>query len=300
MKRIMLLVASGALAVSLTCVVAMVSAEEYAQAAFPGANGKLAIQRPAPPHYNYALYTINQDGTGLTLLTDFPNTHVSGPVWSPDGRKLVFHVEGAPLPDNPEGDFEIYAVNADGTGLTNLTNNASHEWAPTWSPDGKQIDFESERDRNREIYVMNADGSGQTRITHSSGSEHTPAWSPNGTRIAFERDEDIYISHFIEDRFQVAWNIVRVYAVIATNRRSVEAKISALSLGTEGGGSQWCTRLPEIMMISVADFLSLGRPSRGIERRESGAEGTFLRYDATPGADGAVDSSCGGLAGGEV
>jgi hypothetical protein len=33
-----------------------------------------------------------------------------------------------------------------------------------------------------------------------------------------------------------------------------EAKIPVLSLGTEGGGSQWCNRLPEVMMISVADF----------------------------------------------
>jgi hypothetical protein len=35
----------------------------------------------------------------------------------------------------------------------------------------------------------------------------------------------------------------------------VEAEIPALGLGTEGGGSQWCNRLPEVVMTSVAGFV---------------------------------------------
>jgi hypothetical protein len=56
------------------------------------------------------------------------------------------------------------------------------------------------------------------------------------------------------------------------NYRWVEAKIPALSLGTEGGVSQWCNRLPEVVMILVA-VLFLGGSSRGMWPRKSDAEG---------------------------
>jgi len=51
-------------------------------------------------------------------------------------------------------------MNADGSGLTLLTDNSATGWAPAWSPDGRRIGFVSRRDGNMEIYVMNADGSG--------------------------------------------------------------------------------------------------------------------------------------------
>ena len=72
--------------------------------------------------------------------------------------------------------------------LTNLTNNSAHDLAPTWSPDGARIAFQSYRDGNHEIYVMNADGTGVTRLTNHSASDHGPAWSPDSVRIAFSRD----------------------------------------------------------------------------------------------------------------
>ena len=61
-----------------------------------------------------------------------------------------------------DGNQEIYVMNADGSGLTSLTNNAADDYDPAWSPDGRQIAFYSDRDGNWEIYLMNADGSGLT------------------------------------------------------------------------------------------------------------------------------------------
>jgi TolB protein len=71
-------------------------------------------------------------------------------------------------------------MNADGSDLTNLTNNSAWDFEPAWSPDGAKIAFTSDRDGddNWEIYVMNADGSNQTNLTNNSAWDFGPAWSP--------------------------------------------------------------------------------------------------------------------------
>lgn len=84
---------------------------------------------------------------------------------------------------------DIYVMNADGSGLVDLTNRSPEsELRPAWSPDGMQIVFQREvsrTNRDVEIFTMNADGTGITRLTNSPGSDELPAWSPDGSRIAF-------------------------------------------------------------------------------------------------------------------
>ena len=91
-----------------------------------------------------------------------------------------------------DGDFEIYAMSADGSGLAQLTNNRSHDFDPSLSPDGRRIAFVSNRDgdSNYEIYAMSADGSNQTRLTNNSAKDYDPSWSPDGRRIAFTSERD--------------------------------------------------------------------------------------------------------------
>src|SRR5262245_39611263 len=91
-----------------------------------------------------------------------------------------------------DGNYEIYVMNTDGTGQTNLTNNAASDQLPAWSPDGSKVAFESTRDdgSTSEIYVMNADGSGQTRLTNNSANDYWPTWSPDGTKIALVSSRD--------------------------------------------------------------------------------------------------------------
>jgi len=111
-------------------------------------------------------------------------THTSTPTPTPpiEGR-IAFSTER-------DGNWEIYAMNADGSGVTRLTNNSADDSSPSWSPDGRRIAFISDRDRNVEIYAMNADGSDVARLTNNSAYDHNPSWSPDGRRIAFASDLD--------------------------------------------------------------------------------------------------------------
>ena len=84
------------------------------------------------------------------------------------------------------GNNEIYTMNADGSGVTRLTDNPASDLDPAWSPDGSRILFESSRDGNYELYAMNADGSGVTRLTTDSSRDRYPARC--GSRIAFSSD----------------------------------------------------------------------------------------------------------------
>src|SRR5215208_2531616 len=95
-----------------------------------------------------------------------------------------------------DGNDEIYVMNADGSGLTRLTDDPADDFNPSWSPDGEKIAFGSFRDsneesNNEEIYVMSADdGSGLTRLTDDPAIDTFANWSPDGEKIAFTSDRD--------------------------------------------------------------------------------------------------------------
>jgi TolB protein len=76
-------------------------------------------------------------------------------------------------------------MNADGSGVTRLTDGDGIDSWPTWSPDSKRIAYVSHRDANYEIYVMNADGRGPVNVTKHTAQDTSPSWSPDGKRIAF-------------------------------------------------------------------------------------------------------------------
>jgi Tol biopolymer transport system component len=88
-------------------------------------------------------------------------------------------------------------MNADGANPRRLTSNASLDYWPAWSPDGKAIAFTSNRDGNYEIYVMTADGGSQRNVSMHPGQDNFAAWSPDGRRLAFvsnrSGDHAIYI-----------------------------------------------------------------------------------------------------------
>ena len=127
------------------------------------------------------LWGMDLDGTNLVEYIDRPASADFNGQWSPDGNRILFV-------SDRDGNYNLYVVDMDGTGLTRLTSHPAADFNPCWSPDGSKIAFVSDRDGNKDIYVMNADGSGVLRLTTDSGYDGAPAWSPSGERIVFESE----------------------------------------------------------------------------------------------------------------
>jgi dipeptidyl aminopeptidase/acylaminoacyl peptidase len=107
----------------------------------------------------WEILTMDPNGQNEEILTgDGVDAFDAAPDWSPDSTKLVFmkqsQAAGCCEP------WEIWAVNRDGSGDTNLTNHPSDDMGPSWSPDGSEITFSSTRDAEApgeaDIYVMPA------------------------------------------------------------------------------------------------------------------------------------------------
>jgi TolB protein len=125
------------------------------------------------------LRSVSPSGRSLRLVSNLPAGQA---VWSPDGTRIAF--AGA-----LSGEADIWVLNANGTGLTDLTPNFGGGAAyPAWSPDGSKIAFQSGRGDQHadwDIWVMNADGSDPTRLTNFDlgattefpGATH-PSWQP--------------------------------------------------------------------------------------------------------------------------
>ena len=91
---------------------------------------------------------------------------------------------------------DVYLMNADGTGKTNLTNltQGTVDGGPTWSPDGTKIAYSRDAGSSTyELVVMNGDGSNPATINSGAGNYGSPTFSPDGTKIAFTSDDGVYV-----------------------------------------------------------------------------------------------------------
>lgn len=112
------------------------------------------------------------------------------------------------------GDLDICSMGPNGGGRAILTTNPADDYDPTWSPDGTEILFVSERGGQPDMYIMNANGSNQRRVRRNSGHRTSPTWAPDGRRIAYSwNEEDIYIynrftgaSEFLVTGANPAWS----------------------------------------------------------------------------------------------
>ena len=125
------------------------------------------------------LVVMNTDGTGQHRLT--PSVYGAAASWSPDGRRLAFQgIEGR--------GWDIWVVNADGSGLKNLTHTkAPWDSRPRWSPTSNVLVFESKtRSRNGvDVHSITVEGTRHRNLTHSPKFDGEPEWSPDGQTIVF-------------------------------------------------------------------------------------------------------------------
>jgi Tol biopolymer transport system component len=84
--------------------------------------------------------------------------------------------------------WNIFRINADGTGQRGVTRTVAHNFEPSVSPDGKYLAFGSERNGfGYQIFISDFLGIQVVQLTSPNFVDHAPAWSPDGSKIAFGR-----------------------------------------------------------------------------------------------------------------
>jgi Tol biopolymer transport system component len=187
---------------------------------------------------HYGIYTSNPDGTRALRLTDGADD--GSPSWSPDGTKIAFSSSGPGQRDcKAIGDdlctTDIYVMDADGSHITQLTEDPAADYQPAWSPDGTRITFARTLDAEMgayAVYVMNSDGSGATLLTTDAGSHPHPSWSPDGTQITFVGHE------------AGSWGVYRIDADGGNGR------LVALEAGSFTEGPVWSPDGTKIAFVS--------------------------------------------------
>jgi len=134
------------------------------------------------------LFAYIPDQLPLTRLTNGDWDDIS-PAPSPDGEEFAFA-------SNRLGHWDLFLMHLSSGELTQLTDTPEYDGAPTWSPDGSFIAYETYRDENLEIVVGPAKepAKGAIRLTTSPSTDHSPAWAPGGRQIAFISDGDVVLA----------------------------------------------------------------------------------------------------------
>lgn len=98
--------------------------------------------------------------------------------------EIVDRHEQIVFASNREGNYDIYVMNTDGSGLANLTAHEADDTQPTWSPDRQRIAFVSDRGDNETVYLLQMSTLDVRPLTNTLRHATSPVWSPDGKYIA--------------------------------------------------------------------------------------------------------------------
>ena len=128
------------------------------------------------------LFTILVTGQVNAESIRLINTRDMYPSVSPDGKLLVFQ-------SNRLGTDQVFIMNLDEGGISQLTDLPMGGESPVFSPDGQQVVFGAYvSEGNNDVFVMNADGTDLKQLTDGPGYDGHPHWSADGQRIVFNSD----------------------------------------------------------------------------------------------------------------
>ena len=132
----------------------------------------------------FDIWVMNADGSNPTQVTRTGDA--TSPAWHPDGSQIVYQR------NIPGRFFEIYKINIDGTGETNLAPTQVEDSLPFWSPDGTVIAYSTRReDPAADVHTMDSFGNNIVNLTNNPGVEDSwPNWSPDGSQITFHSRRD--------------------------------------------------------------------------------------------------------------
>jgi TolB protein len=188
-------------------------------------------------------------------------------------NKLVFtsnRATGAGV-DNPTGDYEIFSMNSDGSGVKQLTFNSVNDYEPILSADGAKVAFQSEgiqssnQEGDAEVYVMNAsDGSSKQNLSNNGlgVEDYAPVFSPDGKKIAYQSQFD-QASNSEGD-----WEVYRVNTLDGSGKKN---------LSNSG---------PEVDDTSPTfspDGTKIAYTSRGVQTSNSGGDQEIYRMNTLDG-----------------
>ena len=103
---------------------------------------------------------------------------------SPDEKQIAYTVSYYSVPQN-KSNSEVFVMNADGSGNTQITHDAWQEGQPTWFKDGKKLAFLCNESGSSQVWEMNPDGSGRKQLTQYEGDIEGFSFSPDGKKLLF-------------------------------------------------------------------------------------------------------------------
>ncbi|MFC1487856.1 TolB family protein [Thermoproteota archaeon] len=133
--------------------------------------------------YSILLISLITSGTWFYQVLSITQTTPISASISGDGAKIAYT-------SDVDGDDEVFVVNSDGTGLTQLTHNTAIDRCASISGDETKIAFHSNVDGDWEVFVVNSDGTGLTQLTHNTATDRYASISSDGTKIAYTSDVD--------------------------------------------------------------------------------------------------------------
>lgn len=166
------------------------------------------------PDANSEIFVMNTDGTGLRQLTHtIGGNDVGGgflassnPSLDPSGHRVAFNspIDNLLPGGNPDGRNEIYMVNTDGSGLTQITDSQFDSYWPDFHASAQKVLFVSNRSGPLEIFSIGVDGRGLTQLTIIASNDIN-GYSANSSckKIAFAVQEDLIPGGNLDGNFEI-------------------------------------------------------------------------------------------------